>query len=79
VRTFTPVAAGVGSMPYRRFFTMNVLGAALWAVGLPVAGFFLGRSVPNADRYVLPAVLVIIAGSAIFSSRQVFRRAKIES
>jgi membrane-associated protein len=79
VRTFTPVAAGVGSMPYRRFFTMNVLGAALWAVGLPVAGFFLGRSVPNADRYVLPAALVIIAGSAIFSSRQVFRRAKIES
>jgi membrane-associated protein len=76
VRTFTPVAAGVGSMRYSRFLTMNVLGAALWAVGLPVAGFFLGRSVPNADRYVLPTVLVIIAGSAILSSRQVFRRAR---
>ena len=79
VRTFTPVAAGVGSMRYGRFLTMNVLGAALWAVGLPVAGFFLGRSVPNADRYVLPAVLVIIASSAVLSSRQVFRRAKTEA
>jgi membrane-associated protein len=79
VRTFTPVAAGVGSMRYSRFLTMNVLGAALWAVGLPVAGFFLGRTVPNADRYVLPAVLVIIATSAVLSSRQVFRRARTEA
>src|SRR5205823_4288868 len=53
IRTFTPVAAGVGAMPYRRFVAMNVIGGALWAIGLPVAGFFLGKSVPSADRYVL--------------------------
>jgi membrane-associated protein len=79
VRTFTPIAAGVGSMPYRRFLVMNLVGAGLWAVGLPVGGYFLGRSVPNADRYVLPAVLLIIATSAVLSSRQVFRRARREA
>lgn len=76
VRTLTPVAAGIGSMPYRRFLAMNLIGAALWAVGLPVAGYFLGATVPNADRYILPAVLVIIVVSAVASSRQVIRRAR---
>jgi membrane-associated protein len=63
-------------MPYRRFLAMNLIGAALWAVGLPVAGYFLGATVPNADRYILPAVLVIIVVSAVASSRQVIRRAR---
>ncbi len=76
VRTLTPVAAGVGSMPYRRFVAMNLLGAALWGVGLPVAGYFLGASVPDADHYILPAVLVIIVISAVASSRQVLTSAR---
>jgi membrane-associated protein len=45
-------------------------------VGLPVAGYFLGSSVPNADHYILPAVIVIIIVSAVASSRQVIRRAQ---
>jgi membrane protein DedA with SNARE-associated domain len=52
------------------------LGAALWGAGLPVAGAVLGSTVPSADRYLLPAVLVIIAGSAIASSSQVLRRSR---
>ena len=64
-------------MRYRRFLAVNVLGAALWAVGLPVAGSLLGSTVPNADRYLLPVILVIIAGSAIVSSRQVLRHARL--
>jgi membrane-associated protein len=76
VRTFTPVAAGIGSMRYRRFLAVNLIGAALWGVGLPVAGALLGSTVPNADRYLLPAVLVVIAVSAMVSSRQLLRRAR---
>jgi membrane-associated protein len=76
VRTLTPVAAGLGSMAYRRFLAMNLIGAALWAVGLPLAGYFLGATVPSADRYILPAVLVIIVVSAVASSRQVIRGAR---
>jgi membrane-associated protein len=76
VRTLTPVAAGVGSMPYRRFLVMNLVGAAMWGVGLPVAGYFLGATVPNADHYILPAVLVVIVVSAVASSRQVLKRAR---
>jgi membrane-associated protein len=60
VRTFVPIIAGVGTMPYSRFALFNVTGGALWAIGLPVAGYFLGKSIPNVDRYLIPIVLLII-------------------
>ncbi|MDP9354255.1 MAG: VTT domain-containing protein, partial [Chloroflexota bacterium] len=60
VRTFVPIIAGVGAMRYPRFAAFNVIGALLWAVGLPIAGYFLGKSIPNVDRYLLPIILVII-------------------
>ena len=43
VRTFAPVAAGVGKMHYRTFITYNVIGALLWGVGVTVLGYFLGQ------------------------------------
>lgn len=76
VRTFTPVAAGVGRMPYRRFLSFNVIGALAWATGMPLAGYFLGAAVDDADVYVLPAVLVVIAVSAGLTSRRMFRAAR---
>lgn len=63
VRTFTPIVAGMGAMPYRRFALFNVLGALLWAVGVTLAGFFLGHAIPGMERYLLPIVLVIVAVS----------------
>lgn len=65
VRTFTPIVAGMGAMPYRRFAAFNVLGALLWAVGVTVAGYYLGGAVPGIDRYLLPIVLVIGATSVL--------------
>ena len=42
VRTFAPFAAGVGEMSYRRFFSFDVVGGALWVCGLTLAGYMLG-------------------------------------
>ena len=42
VRTFTPVAAGVGRMSFRHFITFNMIGALLWAVGVTLLGVWLG-------------------------------------
>ena len=42
VRTYVPVAAGVGKMPYRHFVQYNVIGALAWGVGVTMLGFWLG-------------------------------------
>src|SRR3989344_5259088 len=76
VRTFTPIAAGVGDMNYKRFVTYNVVGGLLWGVGMTTAGYFLGRSVPNADAYILPIVAVIIVVSLIPAVREYMRHRK---
>ena len=65
VRTFAPVLAGVAEMPYRTFTMFNVVGGLLWAVGVIVAGYVLGSTVPNIDHYLLPAVGVILVVSFV--------------
>lgn len=65
VRTFAPILAGVGKMRYGAFLVYNIIGGLLWAVGLSFFGYFLGNSIPNADRYLLPIVLAIIFFSVL--------------
>ncbi len=65
VRTFVPVVAGVGEMEYRKFVTFNVVGGALWGGGVTLAGYALGSSIPNVDRYLLPIILLIVAVSFV--------------
>jgi membrane-associated protein len=65
VRTFTPIAAGATGMRYRVFVPFNVLGGVLWGVGVTLAGYELGSSVKNLDRYLVPIILVVIIVSLI--------------
>ena len=67
VRTIVPMLAGAGRMPQRSFLTANIVGAALWAGGIPLLGFFLGHQIgeDNIDKYLLPMVAVIIVLSLI--------------
>lgn len=60
VRTFAPILAGVGRMHYPVFFLYNMAGGALWALGLPLIGYYLGSVIPEIDRYLFPIVLLII-------------------
>ena len=60
VRTFAPIVAGIGSMHYRTFLTFNVIGAALWTLGLTYAGYFLGQSVPWAKDYLELVIMGVI-------------------
>ncbi len=63
VRTFAPVMAGVGKMNYRTFVIYNAVGALAWAVGLTLLGYLFGNFIPNADKYILPIIVLIILAS----------------
>lgn len=58
VRTYAPVAAGIGKMPYRHFVSFNVIGALLWGVGITILGYFLGQISFVHDN--IEAILVLI-------------------
>jgi len=61
MRTFVPVAAGVGQMNYRKFVQFNIIGVLGWGTGVTLLGFFLGRIPLVADHveYFTLAFIVI--------------------
>jgi membrane-associated protein len=65
IRTFAPIVAGAVEMSYARFLLFNVFGGMLWGVGVTAAGYFLGQSVPDIDRYFLAIVAAVIVVSAL--------------
>lgn len=60
VRTFAPVVAGVGSMRYGRFALYNVLGGIGWVVSMTSIGYFLGKTIPDIDRYIQVVIATVI-------------------
>ncbi len=64
VRTFIPVAAGVGHMRYRTFVSYNVIGALAWGVGVTLLGYFLGQVAFVRDN-IEPILIVIVALSLV--------------
>lgn len=43
IRTFAPFVAGVGSMDYRRFLPLSLVGGIVWVGSLVLAGYFFGN------------------------------------
>jgi len=88
VRTFTPVAAGVGHMNYAKYSLYNAIGALIWGAGLTFGGYLLGYIPPVAefvqeyiDLILLAAVLTAVVPTVfhyIQSSRKA-RRARAEA
>jgi len=58
VRTFVSVIAGAGRMDKQQYLAYNIIGASLWGGGVTILGYILGNTVPNIDRYFLPAILI---------------------
>ncbi|HUQ47575.1 MAG TPA: VTT domain-containing protein [Gemmatimonadaceae bacterium] len=60
IRTFSPVVAGVGRMPYRQFLIISVLGTILWVWSMLFIGYFLGTYIPGIDKHIEILVLVVV-------------------
>lgn len=66
VRTFAPVAAGVGHMNYRKYTLYNLIGAVAWGIGLTFAGYLLGY-VPILGDFVREYIDLILIGAVLLT------------
>ncbi|MFI1741602.1 DedA family protein [Streptomyces sioyaensis] len=73
VRTVLNPMAGALGVPVRTFTVWQVAGGLVWSVGLTLAGYALGSSIPNVDRYLLPLVALIVIVSLIPLLSEVLR------
>ncbi|QMU95814.1 DedA family protein [Microbacterium esteraromaticum] len=68
VRTFAPVAAGVGHMPWKRYSLYNLIGALLWGFGLTMVGYLIAYIPWIRDLvvdYIDLILLIAVGGTAI--------------
>lgn len=52
VRTFAPVAAGVGHMNYKKYTLYNAIGALIWGAGLTFLGWLIAYLIPPVADFV---------------------------
>lgn len=60
VRTFAPIVAGIGTMPYKTFLLWNVIGGTLWTTLMITSGYVLGKTFPKIGDYLEIIIAVII-------------------
>lgn len=87
VRTFAPVAAGVGRMPQGKYTLYNLIGAVIWGFGLTMFGYLIGFIPPVAEfvqNYIDLILLAAVGGTALvtvwhyFSERRKVRKEAAE-
>jgi membrane-associated protein len=76
VRTFAPAVAGAAEMHYRRFVSYNIFGGILWVFSTTLLGYFLGRLIPDIDRYIHWVIGIVIVLSILPVVIEVWRGKK---
>jgi membrane protein DedA with SNARE-associated domain len=69
LRSITPFALGLSGIAYPRFIMLNLIGAAVWATCIGLAGFYFGQAVEavlgDIKRYELVLMAGIIAAAML--------------
>jgi len=79
IRAFAPVVAGVGLMQYKKFVMFNLVGGVLWAIAIPLLGYYLGSAIPDVDKYLLPIIGLIIIASVLPAVHHMLMDAEIRA
>jgi membrane-associated protein len=78
VRTVLNPLCGITRVPLRTFTLWQVVGGVVWTVGVILAGYALGSSIHNVDRYLLPIIAVIIVVSLVPVGLELLRARRVE-
>jgi membrane-associated protein len=79
--SFIPFIVGAGDMPYHRFLAVDLAAIAVWAVGVALLGYLLGRNLELVDSilsnfgWIMLGLLVLAVAGRILWKRYRKRRA----
>ena len=73
VRTVLNPVAGALNVPVRTFTIWQVVGGLIWSIGVTLAGYGLGNTIPNIDTYLLPIIGLIVLVSVIPIALEILR------
>jgi membrane-associated protein len=76
VRTVLNPMAGALGVPVRTFALWQIVGGVLWTVGVTLAGYGLGNTIPSIDTYLLPIIALIVVISVIPIALELLRSRK---
>jgi membrane-associated protein len=76
VRTVLNPMAGALNVPVKTFTVWQVVGGLAWSIGVTMAGYALGSSIPNIDNYLLPIIGLIVVVSLIPIALELLRARK---
>ena len=66
-RSFIPFIAGIVRMPYGKLMLYNFIGGSVWAIGIPLLGFYSGKWLTDhgisVEALVLPVIIIVIVAS----------------
>ena len=79
VRTMLNPVAGALRTPLATFTLWQVVGGLVWTVGLVLAGYALGATIPGVDAYLLPVIALIVIVSLVPLALEVLRERRRRS
>ncbi len=65
VRTFLPIVAGMARMKYADFLRYSFLGSVVWSAVFVLGGYFLGKSFPHIQNYLLYIIIIVVVISIL--------------
>ncbi len=77
IRTFIATISGVSGMGFQKFAIYSIVGGLLWGAGLPILAYYLGRIIPDLDKYLLLVIGVVIVISLIPVALELLKHRKL--
>jgi membrane-associated protein len=79
IRAFVPVTAGAARMDHRKFILYDAIGDIAWTFVLVLLGYFVASRIPGVEKYVEPALILVILATVLPSLYHLLKDPKIRA
>ena len=76
VRNITPIMLGISGVSYKKFFFLNIVGAAIWATSFTYGGYYAGKTFLAAVALVGHGIFYVIVGALALAGLLWFIRSR---